>query len=80
MDGSWTADCELSHGGADNTPSQALANTNDAYIQCGKVITEGSCGGRWDGDVPNVCPESLHCKVSVKYYYFYFMNIEYDTF
>lgn len=63
MDGSWTADGELSHGGADNTPSQALANTNDVYIQCGKVITE-----------------SLHCKVSVKDYYFYFMNTEYDTF
>ncbi|KAG7325663.1 hypothetical protein KOW79_010588 [Hemibagrus wyckioides] len=58
MDGSWTADGELSHGGADNTPGQALANTNELYIQYGKVITEGSCGGRWDGDVPNKGPVS----------------------
>ncbi|KAK3525338.1 hypothetical protein QTP86_030050, partial [Hemibagrus guttatus] len=62
MDGSWTADGELSHGVADNTPSKALTNTNDVYIQCGKVIIEGSHGGRWDGDVPNVCTQSLHCK------------------
>ncbi|MCI4395498.1 hypothetical protein PGIGA_G00181200, partial [Pangasianodon gigas] len=53
---------------ADNTPwgYQALDNTNDISSQCGKVITEGNYGERWDGDFPNACPQSLQCKVSMK--------------
>ncbi|MCJ8749710.1 hypothetical protein PDJAM_G00179390, partial [Pangasius djambal] len=71
MDGkfpSWTANGEHSHGVADNTPwsYQALDNTDDISSQCGKVITEGNYGERWDGDFPNACPQSQQCKISVK--------------
>lgn len=81
MDGkfpSWTANGKHSHGVADNTPwgYQALDNVNISS-HCGKVITEENYDERWDGDFPNVCPQSLQCKVSVKDYA-NSMNTEHD--
>ncbi|KAF4080460.1 hypothetical protein AMELA_G00171620 [Ameiurus melas] len=67
MDGkfsSWTASDERSPGVADNTQwgCQSLDNTNDVSSHCGKVINEGTYGERWDGDLFNSCPQSLHRK------------------
>ncbi|KAF7686261.1 hypothetical protein HF521_015623 [Silurus meridionalis] len=70
MDGKFPslgANSEQSHGLAENTHCEhhVLDNTNDISSACGKMVSEENYSKKWDGDVANASPESLHCQGAV---------------